>query len=90
VLSFVVMFFPSSKGESKALFTLPDLDVVGLQVPADLVPVAAAILTLAAVTVGVLRQRGMSFPATALQRDDAAVGRGDASGLIAEAKRELG
>ncbi len=90
VLSFVVMFFPGSEGESKALFTLPDLDVVGLQVPAGLVPVAAAMLTLAAVTVGVLRQRGMSFPATALQRDDAAIGRGDASGLIAEAKRELG
>jgi TRAP transporter 4TM/12TM fusion protein len=90
VLSFVVMFFPSSKGGSKSPFTLPDLDVVGLQVPADLVPVAAAILTLASVAVGVLRQRAMSFPATALQRDDAAVGPGDASGLIAEAKRELG
>ena len=90
VLSFVVMFFPGSEGGSKSPFSLPDLDVVGLQLPADLVPVAAAILTLAAVTVGVLRQRRMSHSATAMQTDDGAVGRGDASRLIAEAKRELG
>jgi TRAP-type uncharacterized transport system fused permease subunit len=90
VLSFVVMFFPNSEGGSKALFTLRDLDIVGLRVPADVVPIAAAMLTLAALTVGVLRHKAMSHPTTAVQAVDGVAGRGDASALIAEAKRELG
>ena len=89
-IAFAVLFFPNSENGSKALFTLRDLDLVGFKVPADLVPVAAAILTLAALTVGVRRHNRLSHPPAVVQADDGAAGRGDASDLIAEARRELG
>ncbi len=88
-MSFAVMFFPNGESGSKALFSLRDLDLLGLKVSADAVPIAAAALTVAAVVVGVLRHQRMSHPAAPVLADDVA-GRGDATGLIAEAKRELG
>jgi TRAP-type uncharacterized transport system fused permease subunit len=89
-VSFLVLFFPNSESGSKALFTLRDLDLLGLKVPADAVPVAAAILTTAALIYGVIRHNRLAHPPAAIQAEERAVGEGDAGGLIAEAKRELG
>jgi TRAP transporter 4TM/12TM fusion protein len=89
-VSFVVMFFPDSETGSKALFTLADIDVLGLKVPADAVPIAGAALTVAALIWGVMRHKQLSHPAPLADADERAPVRGDASGLIAEAKREVG
>jgi TRAP transporter 4TM/12TM fusion protein len=89
-VSFAVLFFPSNESGSKALFTPRDLDLLGLNVPADAVPVAAAVLTLAALAVGLVRHNRLSEPPSVAQPDEKLGGRGDAGELIAEAKRELG
>jgi TRAP transporter 4TM/12TM fusion protein len=90
-ISFVVMFFPDAATGSKALFTLDELNLLGLSVPPAAVPIAAAVLTLAALALGVARHRRMSRPAAAVPSDEPiGAGRGDAAALIAEAKRELG
>jgi hypothetical protein len=88
-VSFLVLFFPDSEGGSKALFTLSDLDVFGMTVPAGVVPVGAAVLMTAVLLWSTLRyQRIVKPPATV--RTDERVVAGDAGELIAEAKRELG
>ena len=89
-VSFVVLFFPDNVNGSKALFTPRDLDLLGLTVPADAVPIVAAVLTLAALAVGVQRHNRLAHPPTTVQADERVAGRGDAGALIAEAKRELG
>jgi TRAP transporter 4TM/12TM fusion protein len=89
-VSFVVMFFPSNASSSKALFTPVDVDLFWFRVPADAVPVAAAILTVAALIWGVMQHQRLSHPAPLAYADEGAPVRGDASGLIAEAKREVG
>jgi hypothetical protein len=88
--SFVVMFLPGSDAGTKALFTLRDIDLLGLRVTADTLLMAAAVLTSAALIYGVLLHKRLSQPAALMPVDDKPVGRGDASDLIAEAKRELG
>jgi hypothetical protein len=89
-MSLAVLFFPNSESGSKALFTLGDLDLLGVMVPADAVPIAAAILTTAASIYGVIRHNRLADPPAAVQADERAVSEGDAGGLIAEAKREVG
>jgi hypothetical protein len=59
-------------------------------VPADAVPIAAAILTTAASIYGVIRHNRLADPPAAVQADERALSEGDAGGLIAEAKREVG
>jgi TRAP-type uncharacterized transport system fused permease subunit len=88
-LAFVVMFLPSSEGATTALFTMRDIDFLGMKVSADTILLAAAALTVAALIYGVRRHQQMSA-AGAPMPVDAPLVRGDASGLIAEAKRELG
>jgi TRAP transporter 4TM/12TM fusion protein len=89
-VSFLVLFFPNGESGSKALFTLSDLDLLGLNISADAVPVAAAILTAAASIYGVMRHNRLAHPPAAVQAEERVVGGVDADGLIAEAKRELG
>jgi TRAP transporter 4TM/12TM fusion protein len=89
-ISFAVMFFPNSESGSKALFTLRDLDFLGVQVPADAVPIAAAVLTVAASLYGVMRHSRLAQPPAAVAVGEIAAGREDASELIAEARRDLG
>jgi TRAP-type uncharacterized transport system fused permease subunit len=89
-LAFVVMFFPNSATGSRTLFTLHDLDLLGLTVPADAVPIAAAILVIAALAVGVVRHNRLANPPTTVEGYDRAPARDNAGELIAEAKRELG
>jgi TRAP transporter 4TM/12TM fusion protein len=88
--SFLVMFFPGSETGSEALFTLRDIDLLGLTVPADAVSLGAAMVVVAALIYGVARHRQLSNPPAAIQPDPAAAGVGDASELIAEARRDLG
>jgi len=89
-ISFAVLFFPNSESGSKALFTLRDLDLLGLKIPADAVPIAAAILTTAASIYGVIRHNRLALPPAAVQAEEWDVSEGDAGALIAEAKREVG
>jgi TRAP transporter 4TM/12TM fusion protein len=89
-LSLVVMFFPSSESGPKALFTLRDLDLLGVKVSPDTVPIVAALLTVAASIYGVIRHNRLAHPPAVVPADDRAAGSGDVSELIAEAKRELG
>jgi TRAP transporter 4TM/12TM fusion protein len=89
-VSFAVIFFPSSESGSKTLFTLRELDLLGLKVPTDAVPIAAALLTVAALIYGVIQHKRLSNPPSAATADAAAAAPGDAGALIAEAKRELG
>jgi hypothetical protein len=89
-VSFAVMFLPGSASGENALFALSDVDLFGLKVSADTMILAAAAVTLAALSFGVMQHKRMTHPASALQKDEGAPDRGDASSLIAEAKRELG
>jgi TRAP transporter 4TM/12TM fusion protein len=90
VVSFLVMFFPNGETGSKALFTLDALDLLGLRVPADVVPIAGAILTTAALVYGVVHLQSASRPsAVRVEGDGAGAGLGEAKELIAEAKREV-
>ncbi|MBO0765563.1 MAG: TRAP transporter permease [Hyphomicrobiaceae bacterium] len=88
-VSFLVMFFPDSEGGSKALFTLSDLDVLGMSVPAGIVPIAAAVLVAVVLISGTLRYQRLARPPATVVGDERVVA-DDASELIAEAKRELG
>jgi TRAP-type uncharacterized transport system fused permease subunit len=88
-VSFAVLFFPSNETGSKALFAPRDLDLLGLTVPAEAVPLVAAVLTLAALAVGLVRHNRLADPPTSLAMDDRITG-GDARDLIAEANRDLG
>jgi TRAP transporter 4TM/12TM fusion protein len=88
--SFAVLFFPSNETGSKALFTPRDLDLLAFTLPGDAVPLVAAVLTLAALAVGLVRHNRLANPPKAVEADSGASGRGDAGELIAEAKRELG
>jgi TRAP transporter 4TM/12TM fusion protein len=87
-VSFVVIFLPGS--ETRALFTLGDIDLLGLRVSADTMLMAAAALTSAALIYGVMRHNRISQASSPMPVDDKPVHQGDASGLIAEAKREVG
>jgi TRAP transporter 4TM/12TM fusion protein len=89
-VSFVVMFLPGSASGEKALFALRDIELLGMQVSADAVLLTAAAVTVAAVVYGVLRHTSMSRPTASMPVGDAPAARGDASGLIAEAKRDIG
>jgi hypothetical protein len=88
-VSFLVLFFPGSESGSKALFTLSDLDVLGMSVPAGVVPVATAFLVGAVLLYATLRYHRLARPPATVLADERVVA-GDASDLIAEAKRELG
>jgi TRAP transporter 4TM/12TM fusion protein len=89
--AFLVMFFPGSEEGSKSLFRLGDIDLLGLQVPAGAVPVAAALLVAASLVVGVVQHLRLAKPPAALSPDlPDHVGAGGAGGLVAEAKRDLG
>lgn len=89
-VSFVVMFLPGSASEEKEVFALNDIDVLGLQVSSDTVLLAAAAVALAAVAFGVMQHTRLSHPTAPVPIDDAPVDPGDASALIAEAKRDFG
>jgi TRAP transporter 4TM/12TM fusion protein len=89
VVAFLVMFFPNSESGSKALFTLRNLDLLGLNVPADAVPIASAVVVLAALAWGVVRHNRIAQPPASVAMETP-VGAGDAAELIAEAKRDLG
>jgi TRAP-type uncharacterized transport system fused permease subunit len=89
-VAFLVMFFPDSESGSKALFTIGELDLLGLRVPADAVPIAGAILTAAALVYGVLYLQRITQPSVAFAAGgDTGTGLGAAKELIAEAKREV-
>jgi TRAP transporter 4TM/12TM fusion protein len=88
-VSFLVLFFPDSGAGSKALFTLGDLDVLGVPVSADIVPIAAAVAVATVLFYGTLRYQRLAQPPATVLADERVVA-GDASDLIAEAKRDLG
>jgi hypothetical protein len=88
-VSFLVLFFPDSESGSKALFTLGDFDLLGVSVPAGVVPIAAAAVVAAVLFYGTLRYQRIAQPPATVRTDERVVA-GDASDLIAEAKRELG
>jgi TRAP-type uncharacterized transport system fused permease subunit len=90
-VSFVVLFFPDAASGTKSVFSLDDLSVLGLSVPASVVTHAAAALTVVGLIWGVARHQGLSKPATVVAGEERmAPSRGDASELIAAAKRDLG
>jgi hypothetical protein len=88
-VSFVIMFFPDAESGSKAIFTISELNLLGLTVPAGVVPVSAAALVVAVLLYGTARYQRIAEPPAAVAADDR-VTQGDAAELIAEAKRDLG
>jgi TRAP-type uncharacterized transport system fused permease subunit len=89
-VSLAVMFFPGAASGAKPLFPLAEVEMLGLTVPAVAVTVTAALLTVAALAIGVVRHRQLSHVTAPPMDDGPAVRQGDAAALVAEAKRELG
>jgi TRAP transporter 4TM/12TM fusion protein len=89
-LAFVVMFFPGGETGTKALFPLSEVSLLGLTVPAATVPIGAAVVTVAALILGVLRHNRIGSDPVVVATPMEVAGRRDATELIAEAKRDLG
>ena len=88
VLSFAVMFFPDGESGSRTIFGASgEVSLLGLTVPAGVVPIAAAVAVTLALIYGVKRHRQLPSVHSALV--DETVRSGDRSQLIAEARREV-
>jgi TRAP transporter 4TM/12TM fusion protein len=89
-VSFVVMFLPGSASGEKEVFALSNIDLLGMQVSAETILLAAAAVSSAAVMFGILQHRSMSQATAPMPMGDVPAVQGNASGLIAEAKRDIG
>jgi TRAP transporter 4TM/12TM fusion protein len=89
-VSFLVMFFPNSESGSQALFTLTEIDLLGLKIPADAVPLSSAAVVIAALIYGVMQHNRLAQPPSSAELEPSVAADVTADDLIAEAKRDIG
>jgi TRAP transporter 4TM/12TM fusion protein len=89
-VSFLVMFFPNSESGSKVLFALAEIDLFGLKMPADAVPLSSAAVVVAALIYGVMQHNRLAQPPSSAELETSVAADVAADDLIAEAKRDIG